>query len=752
MEPVNHHPASPPPQPAARQEFLEISMSSPTASLPPRPPRHRRQLTLAIALGMVQAVAAQDAVSFQDDVRPIFESACNSCHNPDKKKGGLDLSSYAAMMAGGSSGEIVIAGDAAGSRLYGCITKTAEPVMPPQGDGLNAAQLEIIKRWIETGLLDTRGGVARKAKKPAFSAQLDAAPTGRPEGAPPMPEHLRLEPVVATRRAAATAALASSPWAPLVALSSQHQVLLYNSDSLELAGVLPVPGGGAVESLAFSRNGRLVIAGTGIGGQSGQVMAWDVTTGRRVFEVGAERDTVLAADLSADQSTIALGGPSRRIKMYATASGELIKDIKKHTDWVTSLQFSPDGVLLATGDRAGGLHVWEGKSGNEYFTLPGHTAAITAVTWRADGNILASASEDGTVRLWEMNEGKEVKKWTAHSSGVQSLHFAHDGRLVSCGRDRHVKVWNQEGAETASQKSFSDVTLAACFSHDGARFIVGDWSGRISVWLTADASPAGDLAAAPPTIAQRLAAITPAATAAREQAAAAAATMNAMEAQAAAAAAQKEKAQQEINALQTRSLQLQSLAANTRTAAEAVLSLLSKTPPPDSPPAAAPNEAATPAADAVHRIIDPYPESIAQLSQSWSQSLPTRLAAAASQLATSEIAVTTAQQNTAAAKQQLEAATTTLAQQEKALAHWQAAEINTQLIAKKESLATLTAKREELAATIASSETDPQNQPPALESLKSDLATVEKEIHLTQLAIDTESARYHAQLTPQKSP
>jgi WD40 repeat protein/cytochrome c551/c552 len=727
-------------------------MSSTTTSLPPRPPRRRRYQIIAITLAMIQAASAQDGVSFQDDVRPIFESACTSCHNPDKKKGGLDLSSYAAMMAGGSSGEIVIAGDAAGSRLYGCITKTAEPVMPPQGDGLNAAQLEIIKRWIETGLLDTRGGVARKAKKPAFSAQLDAAPTGRPEGAPPMPEHLRLEPVVATRRAAATAALASSPWAPLVALSGQHQVLLYNTDSLELVGVLPVPGGGAVESLAFSRNGRLVIAGTGIGGQSGQVMAWDVTTGRRVFEVGAERDTVLAADLSADQSTIALGGPSRRIKMYATDSGELIKDIKKHTDWVTSLQFSPDGVLLATGDRAGGLHVWEGKSGNEYFTLPGHTAAITAVTWRADGNILASASEDGTVRLWEMNEGKEVKKWTAHTSGVQSLHFAHDGRLVSCGRDRHVKVWNQEGAETASQKSFSDVTLAACFSHDGARFIVGDWSGRISVWLTADAAPAGDLAAAPPTIAQRLAAITPATTAAREQAAAAAATMNAMEAQAATAAAEKEKAQQEINALQTRSSQLQSLAAHTRTAAEAVLSLLSKSPPPDSPAAAAtapqPNEGTTPASDAVH-TLDPYPESIAQLSQSWSQSLPTRFATAASQLATSEIAVTTAQKNTAAARQQLEAATTTLAQQEQLLARWQAAEINTQLIAKKELLVTLTAKQEELAATIASTETNNQAPPPELNTLKTALSSMENEIHLTQLAIDSESARYQAQLTHQ---
>ena len=41
----------------------------------------------------------------------------------------------------------------------------------------------------------------------------------------------------------------------------------------------------------------------------GHVVIWDVVTGRRIAEVGDEFDTVLAADISPDQSLVAFGGP-----------------------------------------------------------------------------------------------------------------------------------------------------------------------------------------------------------------------------------------------------------------------------------------------------------------------------------------------------------------------------------------------------------------------------------------------------------
>src|SRR6476620_4024355 len=102
--------------------------------------------------------------------------------------------------------------------------------------------------------------------------------------------------------------MAASPWAPLLAVAAPHAVLLYNTDSLDLVGSLPFPHG-QVNVLRFSRNGQLLLAGRG--GKAGKGVVWSVADGRVLTEVGDEHDAVLAADISADQSQVALGGPSK---------------------------------------------------------------------------------------------------------------------------------------------------------------------------------------------------------------------------------------------------------------------------------------------------------------------------------------------------------------------------------------------------------------------------------------------------------
>ena len=56
-------------------------------------------------------------VTFNEHVRPIFESHCTSCHDPDIEAGGLDLSNFDRVVAGGASGEVLAPGDADGSKL-----------------------------------------------------------------------------------------------------------------------------------------------------------------------------------------------------------------------------------------------------------------------------------------------------------------------------------------------------------------------------------------------------------------------------------------------------------------------------------------------------------------------------------------------------------------------------------------------------------------------------------------------------------
>lgn len=461
-----------------------------------------------VALATPRASAADEAkpgdgpkITYADQVQPIFREHCLICHNQNEKKGGLALDSYAAAMEGGSSGEVVFAGDLESSRLWALVNRDEQPYMPPNQNRIADGKLDLIKQWIEGGALENTGSKAAVKKKTSL-ALSGPVTTGRPEN-PAMPEGLWKQPVVVSSHPGAVTALASSPWSPVVAVGGEKQVALYHSDNGRLLGVLPFPEG-VPYVIRFSRDGALLLAAGGRGAHSGCAVLFDVKTGRRVTKVGDELDAVLAADVSPDHGMIALSGPLRLIRIYATDSGERLYEIKKHTDWVLAIEFSPDGVLLATADRANGLFVWEADTARQYLDLRGHTGAVTDVAWRPDSNVLASCSLDGSVKLWEMTEGKTVKSWAAHGGGAQCVEYTHDGRLATAGRDKTAKLWDGDGKQLLQFPGFPEPALEVTFTHDGRHVVAGDWSGQIHMWEAADGKPAADLARNPPTLAMLL--------------------------------------------------------------------------------------------------------------------------------------------------------------------------------------------------------------------------------------------------------
>jgi hypothetical protein len=459
--------------------------------------------SIAVTLLLTGPALAADKVTYDDHVLPLFQQSCLNCHNPDKAKGGLDLSTFSGAMKGGSGGKIAEPGDT-GSKLITVVMQNAEPKMPPEGEKLGGAQIEILKAWIEGGLLENKSSSARKPSKPKFDTTIASAADQKPDGPPPVPQDVLLDPPVLAARASSVNAMASSPWAPLLAVTGQKQVLLFDTTTLELTGVLPFPEGDPV-SLAFTPNARYLIVGGGVPGKSGVTVTFDVVTGERMLVAAKEFDSVLAADLKPDLSVVATGSPSRLIKIWKAEDGSQMRSIKKHTDWVTALDFSPDGILLATGDRNGGVWVWETDSGSEFHTLRAHQAGITATAFRADSNLLATASEDGTVRFWEMNGGSEVKKIDAHPGGVLAFGWARDGSFITSGRDKVVKLWKADFNLLREYKDQADLPVAVAIDHEGKRAFAADYRGQISVWDIASGNAAGSFDANPPSIEGRLA-------------------------------------------------------------------------------------------------------------------------------------------------------------------------------------------------------------------------------------------------------
>jgi WD40 repeat protein len=453
---------------------------------------------------------ANEAITYKDHVAPILRKHCVNCHNPDKATSDLDVSTYQTVMAGGSSGEAISLGKPDQSLLYRLVAHLDEPNMPPKQPKIPEAEVAMIKRWIELGAPDTAASAAKNAGR-KLEIDVAAVSTGKPDGPPPMPRNLPAASLPRTRRAHPVTALAASPWAPLVAVSGHERILLYNTDTLEPIGQLPFPER-IPHVLRFSRNGKLLLAAGGRGAASGRVVLFDVTTGKRLGEIGDELDLVLAADISPNHKLVALGGPSKLVKIYDTATGELRQRIKKHTDWVTALEFSPDGQLLASGDRNGGAYVWEAETGGSVFTLGDHRESITDMTWRSDSQMLATSSEDGRMILWYAEDGFPTRSINAHADGaaaarpanprtrlpgVLSVKYARNGLLATVGRDNTARVWRGDGTQAARLTGFTDVPTRAVLSHDGQRIIAGDFIGTLRVWDLKNNKLAGELTTNP---------------------------------------------------------------------------------------------------------------------------------------------------------------------------------------------------------------------------------------------------------------
>ena len=88
---------------------------------------------------------------FLDVIHPMIQSKCGSCHNQDKNKGELLLTSYEEMLQGGETGSSLVPGNLEKSLLYQRVTlpKEHDDFMPAEGKtGLTVDEVEILKWWI----------------------------------------------------------------------------------------------------------------------------------------------------------------------------------------------------------------------------------------------------------------------------------------------------------------------------------------------------------------------------------------------------------------------------------------------------------------------------------------------------------------------------------------------------------------------------------------------------------------------------
>ncbi len=87
---------------------------------------------------------------FEKKIRPILVARCHSCHGEKKQSGELRLDSFAAIMAGGESGETILAPGKPDESLLIDAIRYNNYEMPPTGR-LPAAEVELLEQWVTSG-------------------------------------------------------------------------------------------------------------------------------------------------------------------------------------------------------------------------------------------------------------------------------------------------------------------------------------------------------------------------------------------------------------------------------------------------------------------------------------------------------------------------------------------------------------------------------------------------------------------------
>lgn len=110
-------------------------------------------LTLAPAVRGDLPPAADRPVDFVRDIQPLFQKHCLSCHDARKQRGGLRLDLKAATFKGGETfTPVLIAGKSSESPLIRIVAGLEEGyTMPPEGERLTAAEVGLLRAWIDQG-------------------------------------------------------------------------------------------------------------------------------------------------------------------------------------------------------------------------------------------------------------------------------------------------------------------------------------------------------------------------------------------------------------------------------------------------------------------------------------------------------------------------------------------------------------------------------------------------------------------------
>ena len=350
--------------------------------------------------------------------------------------------------------------------------------MPKEGKPLAAAEIELIRKWIEQGAQDDTPASA----KTQFNTEN--------------PPTYAAAPVITS--------LDFSPDGKWLAVSGYHEVVLHHADGSGVAARL-IGMSERIESAVFSPDGkRLAVAG-GSPGRLGEVQIWDVAERALQLSRSVGYDTLYGASWSNDSKLIGFGCPDYTLRAIDAETGEQKLYNGAHNDWVLDTIFSvkSDHLISVSRDRSMKLiHVPTQRFIDNITSItPGALkGGLHAIDRHPSKDELLAGGSDGTPKIYRMVREKArrigddfnlIRAFPKMPGRIFSVAFSSDGNQIVAGSSYNtqgeVRVFNYADAKELLKISVPESAIyAVTFSHDGKQLAVAGYDGQVRLFDVAN--------------------------------------------------------------------------------------------------------------------------------------------------------------------------------------------------------------------------------------------------------------------------
>ncbi len=413
----------------------------------------------------------------------VLKNRCFSCHNEEKAKGGLVMTSQEKLLKGGENGAVLVAGEPEKSPLIAALAADADPHMPPKKQ-LSEAEVATLTGWVKGGaewdaeaLIDPPRSVALAPLPASYEPVLTVAlsPDARRLAAGCGNELVLFE--VAEKELTPIARASAHPdpiqtlaWSPdgtRLATGAFRRVVIWNAAELSAERVIRDGLTDRITAVRFAPDGgRLAIADGRIA-EEGTVRIADPASGAIVASWKAHDDTIYDMAVSPDGRLLATAGGDKLAKIWDISSHAETARIEAHATQVLAIAFNPDATQLITGGADHQLKAWDLKTRDLTTVLGSHGVGINAVAWSATGPSLFAAEEAGGLLRYtdfkphtgaQSSESAKERRFEAASATLYSISAsaaadrvfagAHDGRIFGWNKDGKLIITRQVNAPT----------------------------------------------------------------------------------------------------------------------------------------------------------------------------------------------------------------------------------------------------------------------------------------------------------------